>query len=52
MASSSRRSSYLTERKDIGDPYQIYTEIVNAGKHLEGECLLRNKTYPTSNCNI
>lgn len=29
-----RASAGIGDRKDIGDPYAIYTEIVNVGKNV------------------
>ena len=32
-----RKYNANDSRNEIGDPYQIYTEVVNAGKTLQGE---------------
>jgi hypothetical protein len=38
--SAVRRSSLQDTREKLGDPYQIYTEVVNAGKTVQGSRVL------------
>lgn len=35
--SAVRRSSLQDSRDKLGEPYQIYTEVVNAGKTVQGK---------------
>lgn len=34
---STRRASATFEKKAVGDPYKIYSEINNAGKTIQGK---------------
>lgn len=31
-----RKSSYTDTRPKLGEPYQLYTEVVNTGKTVQG----------------
>lgn len=44
-----RRSGQIyndKERKQLGEPYQIYTEVVNTGKNVQG----KGEPRPPSDC--